>query len=52
MRVIRLAVIFDQRIQSGGGYQQSINAALISKNLPKNLAKTIFYTTEKKTLQC
>ena len=47
---IKLAVILDQKIYSGGGYQQSINAALIAKTLSKNLVDVIFYTTEVENL--
>ena len=43
---IKLAVVFDQTIHAGGGYQQSINAALVAKSLPEDLVEVIFYTTE------
>jgi len=42
---LRLAVIFDQQIHSGGGYQQALNAALLTKELPEQLVQTIFFTT-------
>ena len=48
MKKIRLGVVFDQKILSGGGYQQSVNAAVIAKQLPIDLADVIFYTTIKK----
>tara|TARA_Y200000002_G_scaffold345091_1_gene318752 strand:- start:58 stop:1278 length:1221 start_codon:yes stop_codon:yes gene_type:complete len=48
---INLAVVFDQKIYSGGGYQQSITAALIAKKLPNNLVHVDFYTTEKENLK-
>ena len=51
MSKIKLAVVFDQKIYSGGGYQQSINAALIAKTLPKNLVDVIFYTTDLDNLE-
>lgn len=51
MKKVRLAVIFDQKLQSGGGYQQSINAALIAKSLPAELADVIFYTTEENNIK-
>lgn len=44
-RHVRLAVLFDQEVYAGGGYQQALNAALIVKRLPKNLVETIYYTT-------
>ena len=45
MRPIRLAVIFDQQIHAGGGYQQALNAALLTRDIPKNLADVFFITT-------
>jgi glycosyltransferase involved in cell wall biosynthesis len=51
MRPIRLAVIFDQKIHAGGGYQQALNAALLTKKLPSSLAKTIYFTTHKDNIE-
>jgi len=45
MRCIRLGVVIDQDIKTGGGYQQALNAALLAKELPSNLAEVIFFTT-------
>lgn len=45
MSPIRLAVIFDQKIDAGGGYQQALNAALLVKKIPRNLVEPIFFTT-------
>lgn len=45
MRPICLAVIFDQRIQVGGGYQQALNAAILTQSISPELAKPIFFTT-------
>lgn len=45
MRAIRLAVIFDQQILVGGGYQQALNAALLTRELPSSLAEVIYFTT-------
>jgi glycosyltransferase involved in cell wall biosynthesis len=45
MKPIRLAVIFDQQIRAGGGYQQALNAALLTREVPKELAEVIFFTT-------
>jgi glycosyltransferase involved in cell wall biosynthesis len=45
MRKIKLGIVFDQAIYSGGGYQQSLNAVQIVKKLPKDLADVVFYTT-------
>ena len=45
MRPIRLAVIFDQQIHAGGGYQQALNAALLTLELPSHICKPIFFTT-------
>lgn len=45
MRPIRLAVMFDQQIQAGGGYQQALNAALLTLELPDELVDVVFFTT-------
>lgn len=45
MRPIRLAVIFDQQIRAGGGYQQALNAALLTRELPSDICEPIFFTT-------
>lgn len=45
MRPIKLAVIFDQKIHAGGGYQQALNAALMTKSIAKGIAEPIFFST-------
>jgi len=45
MRPLRLAVIFDQQIRAGGGYQQALNAALLARELPPDLCEPVFFTT-------
>ena len=45
MRPIRLAVIFDQKIHSGGGYQQALNAAMLTLKLPAGICEPVFFTT-------
>ena len=45
MRPVRLAVLFDQEIEVGGGYQQALSAALLAKKLPSRLAEPVFFTT-------
>ena len=47
MKKLRLGVVFDQQIDSGGGYQQSINAALAARQIPEHLTDIFFYTTFK-----
>lgn len=51
MRPVRLAVIFDQKIEIGGGYQQAINAALLVKELPEELVQTLFFTTLRENIE-
>jgi glycosyltransferase involved in cell wall biosynthesis len=51
MKKIKLAVIFDQLLFSGGGYQQSINAALIAKKLSSNHIEVIFFTTHEENIK-
>ena len=42
MKSIRLGIIFDQTIKSGGGYQQALNSAMLTKKLPRELAEVVF----------
>ena len=50
MQPIRLAVIFDQTIKSGGGYQQALNSALLTLELPKKLVEIVFFTNFKENI--
>ena len=45
MRPFRVAVIFDQHIYAGGGYQQALNAALLLKEIPSDACELVFFTT-------
>jgi len=45
MRPIRLAVFFDQQLHVGGGYQQTLNAAQLAKQLPLDVCTLVFVTT-------
>lgn len=51
MKPLKLAVIFDQRIHIGGGYQQALNAALLTRELPASLAVPIYFTTLKENIE-
>ena len=51
MKSIRLAVIFDQMVKSGGGYQQALNSALLTKELPKDSVEVVFFTLFKENVQ-
>jgi len=50
MQPIRLAVIFDQTINTGGGYQQALSSALLALKLPKELVEIVFFTTFKENV--
>jgi len=50
MKAIRLGVVFDQEIHSGGGYQQALNAALLVRELPANVAEVTFFSTLQKNI--
>lgn len=50
MKAIRLGVVFDQEIRSGGGYQQALNAALLVRELPTNVVEAIFFSTLQKNI--
>jgi len=51
MRPIRLAVIFDQHIHVGGGYQQALNAALLTRELPTSLVEVFYFTTLRENVE-
>ena len=43
---INLALIFDQELSAGGGYQQGLNAALLAKKLDPELVNISFFHTK------
>ncbi len=45
LKPLRVAIIFDQQLHAGGGYQQAINAALIANKISNELANVFFFTT-------
>ena len=47
MKSIRLGIIFDQTIKRGGGYQQALNSAMLTKKLFCLRRLTIFMTGAK-----
>lgn len=51
MKPIRLAVIFDQEIRAGGGYQQALNAALLTCEIPENIAEVFYFTTHAESVE-
>jgi glycosyltransferase involved in cell wall biosynthesis len=51
MSPVKLAVIFDQEINAGGGYQQAINAALSTKKIPPDIATVYYYTNSRNNIQ-
>ena len=51
MKKIKIDEVLDQILFSGGGYQQSINAALIAKKLSSNHIEVIFFTTHKENIE-
>jgi glycosyltransferase involved in cell wall biosynthesis len=48
---VRLAVLFDQQVHAGGGYQQALNAALLVGRLPKDLVEPVYFTTLRENLE-
>ena len=42
-----IALIFDQEVLAGGGYQQGLNAALLAKKLDPKLVNICFFHTKK-----
>jgi glycosyltransferase involved in cell wall biosynthesis len=51
VRPIRLVVIFEQDNSMGGGFQQAINAALLTKRLPPELCTVTLVTTRQSTIE-
>ncbi|WP_413744862.1 glycosyltransferase family 4 protein [Synechococcus sp. MIT S9451] len=47
---IRLAVFFDQRLHAGGGFQQALNAALVTSKIPSELATILYFTYHKENI--
>jgi glycosyltransferase involved in cell wall biosynthesis len=50
-RPIRLAVLFDQQVHAGGGYQQALNAAMLVGRLSKDLVEPVYFTTLRENLE-
>ena len=50
MSPLRVAIIFDQQIHAGGGYQQSLNASLLVKQLSEELVEPIYFTIFKENI--
>ena len=44
---INIALIFDQEVSSGGGYQQGLNAAMVALKVSPELAKISIFHTKK-----
>jgi glycosyltransferase involved in cell wall biosynthesis len=51
MRKLKLGVIFDQEINIGGGFQQSVNSLLLTQNLSKEYVECFYFTTKRNNLQ-
>ncbi|MDH3233119.1 MAG: glycosyltransferase family 4 protein [Alphaproteobacteria bacterium] len=47
---VRLAVVFDQELTGGGGYQQAVNDALAVTRLDASLCEPVFLTTAKENV--
>ena len=46
---VNVAVIFDQEVESGGGFQQGLNAAKVASKIDPKLAKICFFHTKRKS---
>ena len=47
---IKMAVIFDQIIEAGGGYQQALNAAILVNKINKKYCNPLFFTTYRENI--
>jgi glycosyltransferase involved in cell wall biosynthesis len=50
MNKIKIGVILDQKITSGGGFQQSLNAILLINELQEDNVDIVFFTTVKENI--
>jgi glycosyltransferase involved in cell wall biosynthesis len=48
---LKLAVIFDQDMALGGGFQQAVNAILVTKELSENLVEVHYFAIYKENIQ-
>ena len=48
-RPVNVGVIFDQEVESGGGFQQGLNAATLAVKVDPKLAKIYFFHTKRKS---
>lgn len=46
-RPVRVAVLLDDHISIGGGFQQSLNAALLIQHIEPSLVSPVFFTTHR-----
>lgn len=46
LRPVRLGVYFGQQLHAGGGFQQSVNAAMLVKKLSQDIVEPYFFTSE------
>lgn len=51
MKPIKLAIVFDQQIRAGGGYQQALNALLLTRELPSSLVEIFYFTTLRENIK-
>ena len=48
---LKIGVILDQHAAVGGGYQQAINAALLTKKISDEFTEVLFFTTYKENIK-
>tara|TARA_A100001011_G_scaffold400752_1_gene518376 strand:+ start:4422 stop:5663 length:1242 start_codon:yes stop_codon:yes gene_type:complete len=48
-RPVNVGVIFDQEVESGGGFQQGLNAATLASKIDPKLARIYFFHTKRKS---
>ena len=41
---VKIGVIFDQEVETGGGFQQGINSALLALKINSKIAKIFFFS--------
>ena len=51
MKKIKVAILFEEKIINGGGFVQSLNAALLTKEIKNQMIDFIYISTYKENLK-
>ncbi len=51
MKKVKVAILFEENLTNGGGFVQSLNAALLTKNIKNEMIEFIYISTYKENLK-